>query len=50
VNFFHKDQEFGDLLQIISKDQKISRGIIEKGYWVTHALWILHAAGFDVWF
>jgi hypothetical protein len=50
VIFVHEDPEFGDLLQIVSKDRKISRGIIEKDYWVTHALWILHAAGFDVWF
>ena len=48
--FVHEDPELSDLNQIVSKDRKISRGIIEKDYWVTHALWILHAAGFDVWF
>jgi len=50
MKFVHEDPEFNDLLQIVSEDRKISRGIIEKDYWVTHALWILHAAGFDVWF
>lgn len=48
--FAHEDPEFGDLLEIVSDDRKISRGIIEKDYWVTHALWSLHKSGFEVWF
>lgn len=48
--FVHEDPEFGNLLQIVSEDRKISRGIIEKDYWVTHSLWSLHNIGFEVWF
>ena len=50
MNFVHEDPEFDDLLQIVSEKRKFSRGIIEKDYWVTHALWSLHMAGFEVWF
>ena len=50
MNFVHEDPEFEDLLRIVSEKRKFSRGIIEKDYWVTHALWSLHQAGFDVWF
>jgi hypothetical protein len=50
MNFVHEDLEFGDLLQIASEERKFSRGIIEKDYWVAHALWSLNVAGFEVWF
>jgi len=50
VSFVHEDPEFDDLLQIVADARKLSRGLIEKDYWVTHTLWVLHAAGLDVWF
>ena len=50
MSFVHEDQDFEDLLRIVAGDRKLSRGLIEKDYWVTHALWALHAAGFEVWF
>jgi hypothetical protein len=50
MSFVHEDPDFDDLLQIVAEDHKLSRGLVEKDYWVTHALWALHAAGFEVWF
>jgi hypothetical protein len=50
MSFVHEDPEFSDLLQIVADDRKLSRGLIEKDYWVTHALWALQTAGFKVWF
>lgn len=50
MSFVHDDAEFDDLLQIVADERKLSRGLVEKDYWVTHTLWALHAAGFEVWF
>ncbi len=50
MNFVHEDPEFDELLQIVSEERKFSRGLVEKDYWVTHTLWSLHRAGFEVWF
>jgi hypothetical protein len=50
VSFVHDDLEFGDLLRIVAGETRISPGLIEKDYWVTHTLWALHDKGFDVWF
>ena len=50
MSFVHDDPEFGDLLRIVAGDRRIAPGLIEKDYWVTHALWALHDMGFDVWF
>jgi hypothetical protein len=50
VSFVHEDPEFDDLLQIVATDRGLTRGLVEKDYWVTHSLWALHAAGFEVWF
>ena len=48
--FVHDDEQFGSLLEIVAGERGLSRGLVEKDYWVTHSLWALHAAGFDVWF
>ena len=50
MNFAHDDPEFDDLLRIVARDRGIALGLVEKDYWVTHALWALHDAGFEVWF
>ena len=48
--FVHEDPEFEDLLRIVAGQRRLSLGLVEKDYWVTHTLWALHAQGFDVWF
>jgi hypothetical protein len=40
MSFVHEDPDFDDLLQI---RLRLSRGLIEKDYWVPHMLWALHA-------
>jgi Nucleotidyl transferase AbiEii toxin, Type IV TA system len=50
VNFVHADRDFSDLLAQVASLRGLSTGLIEKDYWVTHALWGLHLQGFDVWF
>jgi len=50
MTFVHDDPEFEDLLGITAGKRGLAPGLIEKDYWVTHALWALHEQGFDVWF
>jgi Nucleotidyl transferase AbiEii toxin, Type IV TA system len=50
VNFVHDDPEFDALVQIVAGERRLSPGLIEKDYWVTHTLWSLARAGFEVWF
>lgn len=50
MSFVHDDPEFDALLRIVARNRKLSPGLVEKDYWVTHVLWALHATGFEVWF
>jgi predicted nucleotidyltransferase component of viral defense system len=48
--FIHEDPDFLNLIGIVAGKRGLALAIVEKGYWVTHALWSLGNAGFDVWF
>jgi hypothetical protein len=50
VTFIHDDREFPDLVRIVADERKLSPGLVEKDYWVTHCLWALHECGLEVWF
>ncbi|WP_338080781.1 nucleotidyl transferase AbiEii/AbiGii toxin family protein [Corallococcus exiguus] len=50
MTFIHEDPEFDQLLRIVADKRRLSLGLTEKDYWVTHTLWALHEAGFEVWF
>jgi len=50
VTFVHDDPDFPDLVRIAANKRRLSLGLVEKDYWVTHTLWALHAAGFEIWF
>jgi hypothetical protein len=50
VSFVHDDSAFDALLRIVADKRKISVGLVEKDYWVTHVLWALQSAGFELWF
>lgn len=55
MTFIHEDPEFPDLLAIVQhhlagKGLALSEALVEKDYWVTHALWSLHHLGLEVWF
>ena len=48
--FAHDDPEFGQLLQIVANETGIDRSLVEKDYWVVHALWALHQGPLQIWF
>lgn len=50
MTFVHEDRAFDDLLQIAAEQRMLSRGLVEKDYWVTHTLWALQASGVEFWF
>ena len=50
MTFVHDAPEFEDLLAIAAGKRGIAPGLIEKDYWVMHAVWALHEQGFGVWF
>ena len=50
MSFVHEDGEFGQLLNIVARENGIAAALIEKDFWVTHTLWALHRTGLDIWF
>jgi hypothetical protein len=50
VRFVHNDSQFDDLLRVVADARGLALALVEKDYWVTHALWALHEQGFEVWF
>lgn len=42
----HDHQDFDDLLAVVSREQAIDPGLVEKDYWIMHALWGLQQLGF----
>lgn len=49
MSFVHEDTDFQQLLRIVARETGIAAALIEKDYWVTHALWAVHETGLDVW-
>jgi hypothetical protein len=45
----HQDPELPSLAQIVARETGIAAALIEKDYWVTHALWAVVETGLDVW-
>src|SRR5688500_9531011 len=51
VPFVHEDRDaFVELVERVAARLDRDRFMIEKDYWVTHALYALHSAGFTTWF
>ena len=48
--FPHDDANFGRVLEEVAAARRIEAGLVEKDYWITHALWALHHAGLEVRF
>jgi len=42
----HDHTDFDDLLAVVSREQAIDPGLVEKDYWIMHALWGLQQSGF----
>lgn len=45
--FLHNDPDFKDLLNQVSQDLSISPFLVEKDYWIMHALYGLQSQGYD---
>jgi len=39
----HEDRGFADLVAVVARRRRLAPALVEKDYWVTHALWGLHA-------
>lgn len=48
--FVHEDPDFDDLLRIVGDQRRLSVGLVEKDYWVTHTLGAFLDQGFELWF
>lgn len=42
----HDHEDFDDLLAVVSREQAIDPGLVEKDYWIMHVLWGLQQSGF----
>ncbi|WP_281034886.1 nucleotidyl transferase AbiEii/AbiGii toxin family protein [Mesorhizobium waimense] len=42
----HDLGDFSDLITVVAADMKIDSGLVEKDYWIMHALWGLQQFGF----
>lgn len=43
----HERRDFADLLAVVSRDEAIDPGLVEKDYWIMHGLWGLQQLGFS---
>lgn len=35
----HELDDFADLIAVVAREQTIDHGLVEKDYWIMHALW-----------
>jgi Nucleotidyl transferase AbiEii toxin, Type IV TA system len=42
----HESPDFADLMAVVSRDESIDPGLVEKDYWIMHGLWGLQQLGF----
>jgi hypothetical protein len=42
----HETPDFADLMAVVSRDESIDPGLVEKDYWIMHGLWGLQQLGF----
>lgn len=45
--YLHQHESFGDLLRIIEAEEGILAGLVEKDYWIMHALYGLKLLGYE---
>ena len=48
--FVHDERDFAALVRTVASANGITPALVEKDYWVTHALWSIHQLGLEVWF
>jgi hypothetical protein len=49
MNFVHDEFSFASLLTQVADQTGVAPALVEKDYWITHALWALHETGLDLW-
>jgi hypothetical protein len=47
LDFIHNDPEFKELLSIVSTQKGMDITLVEKDYWITHALYSLQQQGIE---
>jgi hypothetical protein len=50
MSFVHDEPGFAPLLTQVADQTRIAPALVEKDYWITHALWALHETRLDLWF
>ena len=45
--FIHDRSDFKDLVEVVGNDHKIDPRLIEKDYWIMHALWGMNQLGLE---
>lgn len=40
----HELPDFGDLIEVLAGQMGIDPGLVEKDYWIMHALWVCRSA------
>jgi hypothetical protein len=50
VAFPHEDKDFADLIEAAAQPTGLPASLVEKDYWVSHTLWAIQQAGFELWF
>jgi predicted nucleotidyltransferase component of viral defense system len=49
MKFVHEEPGFASFLTQVADQTGIAPALVEKDYWITHALWALHETGLDLW-
>jgi len=47
MKYIHNDQDWGNLINIVSEKTKILPALVEKDYWIMHALYGLKKSGYE---
>ena len=50
MKFVHDAPDFEELVLAVAAARRMLPALVEKDYWVTHALWAMHQTGLDIWF
>ena len=50
MSFPHESPDFADLVSVVATKTGLGLALVEKDYWVTHALWSLHQTGLEICF
>ena len=46
MTLLHELRDFSDLIAVTAREMRVDPGLVEKDYWIMHALWGLQQQGF----